>query len=367
MTVPFNDLARCPSVEASAARVLRRGFFIMGPETESFEREFAAWCGADHCFGVGNGTDALEIALRAAGVEPGDEVATVANAGLYSTCAIRAVGATPLYVDVDPCRMLMDPAALRAAAGSATRALIVTHLYGRLAPMPELLEIARARNLAVIEDCAQAHGAELQGRKAGVWGLAGCFSFYPTKNLGACGDAGAIVSSDAAFASRVRSLRQYGWTAKYHSTLAGGRNSRIDEIQAAILRDRLPLLERDNSRRREVARRYTAALATRRDLLAPPPEAGPDWVAHLYVIRSPRRDQLREWLAGRGIRTEIHYPIADPDQPSQQRQPSRAVPAELPVTRRLAREIASLPCFPELRDDEIDTVVASILEWCPPS
>lgn len=363
MAIPFNDLSRRPSSDAAALRVLRRGWFILGPETERFEREFAAYCGARHCVGVGSGTDALEIALRAAGVGPGDEVAAAANAGLYATCAIRAVGAQPLYVDVDPGAALMSPASLAGAIGPATRAVIATHLYGRMAPMPELLRIAGSR-VAVIEDCAQAHGAVLEGRKAGSWGVAGCFSFYPTKNLGACGDAGAVVTSDEALASRARSLRQYGWTAKYESGTAGGRNTRLDEIQAAILCDRLPLLDAENRRRREIARRYTAALAGRRDPV-PPPGGDADWVAHLYVVRSARRAELRAWLDSRGIRTDVHYPIPDHRQPSQEALPRRST--DLPVTERLAGEVLSLPCFPELEDAEIEAVIAAILEWCPPT
>jgi aminotransferase EvaB len=362
MTVPFNDLSRRPSPEAAALRVLGRGIFLLGVETEAFEREFAAYCGAAHCLSVANGTDALELALRAAGVGAGAEVATVANAGLYSTCAIRATGAQPLYVDVDPRHLLIDPAALDAAIGPLTQAIVVTHLYGRMAPMPELLRIARAHNLPIVEDCAQAHGAALEGRKAGTWGLAGCFSFYPTKNLGACGDAGAVVSSDPEFAARVRSLRQYGWTAKYDSALSGGRNSRMDEIQAAILRDRLPLLDSSNRRRREIARRYTASLGARQDLLLPSGGEA-DWVAHLYAVRCGRRDDLRRWLDSRGIRTDVHYPIPDFAQRSQQGLPVRC--GELPVTLHAVSEVLSLPCFPEMEDPEVDAVVAGVLDWRP--
>lgn len=361
MAVPFNDLSRrSPSADA-ALRVLQRGWFILGPETERFEREFAAYCGVRHCIGAGSGTDALEIALRAAGIGPGDEVAAAANAGLYATCAIRAVGAQPVYVDVDPCTAIMSPASLAGAIVPATRAAIVTHLYGRMAPMPELLRVTGSR-VMVIEDCAQAHGAALEGRKAGSWGIAGCFSFYPTKNLGACGDAGAVLTSDEAFADRARSLRQYGWTVKYESTVAGGRNTRLDEIQAAILCDRLPLLDAENQRRREIARRYSAALSGRSDP-APPPDGGADWVAHLYVVRSRRRAELRAWLDSRGIRTDVHYPIPDHRQPSQQALPRRFT--DVPVTERLAGEVLSLPCFPELDDDEVAAVIAAILEWCP--
>jgi len=355
MIVPFNDLKRRPSPLRSAARVWDRGFYIHGPELEGFETDFAAYCGAAHAVGVASGTDALELALRAAGVRPGDEVATVANAGLYATTAIRAVGALPLYVDVDPVHALMSPASLAGALGSATRAIIITHLYGRLAPLDEILAVASAYGIAVIEDCAQAHGAERDGRKAGAWGLAGCFSFYPTKNLGACGDAGAVVTSDPAFAARLRSLRQYGWTAKYASSTPGGRNSRLDEIQAAILRDRLPLLDADNARRRQIARRYTAALS---GLLDVPPEGGSDWVAHLYVVRTPHRDAVRARLASRGIGVDVHYPIPDHLQLSERTLPSRSTGLEW--TERLSREVLSLPCFPEMEETEIDAVIAAV-------
>jgi dTDP-3-amino-2,3,6-trideoxy-4-keto-D-glucose/dTDP-3-amino-3,4,6-trideoxy-alpha-D-glucose/dTDP-2,6-dideoxy-D-kanosamine transaminase len=359
MTVPFNDLSRRPSPERSAARVWERGFYILGPELDAFEREFAAYCGAPHATGVANGTDALELALRAAGVRPGDEVAAVANAGMYATAAIRACAAQPLYVDVDPLYALMSPASLDSALGPATRAVVVTHLYGCMAPLDDLLAIAAARGIPVVEDCAQAHGAARHGRKAGAWGLAGCFSFYPTKNLGACGDAGAVITSDADFAARLTSLRQYGWAAKYESVAPGGRNSRLDEVQAAILRDRLPLLDSENARRREIACRYNSAFAGRLEVA---PAGGSDCVAHLYTVRTSRRDELRAFLAARGIRAEIHYPIPDHLQPSQRGLPGRST--ALPETERCARETLSLPCFPELDDTEIDAVIAAILEWC---
>lgn len=358
--MPFNDLKRRPAVDRAVARVLERGWHILGPEVEAFEAEFAAYCGAGACVGVGNGTDAIELALRAAGVKAGDEVATVANAGMYATTAIRSIGARPLYIDVDGVCGLMSPASLDGALGWETRAIVATHLYGRMAPMRELLEVARRRGIPIVEDCAQAHGAASEGRKAGTWGLAGCFSFYPTKNLGACGDAGAVITADAGFAGRVRALRQYGWTAKYDSTLSGGRNSRLDEMQAAILRDRLPLLDEWNRRRREIAGRYDAAFRRR---LATPYDAGSEWAAHLYVVRTPGRDELRRRLELRGIRTEIHYPIPDHRQTSQRGLPGRA--AELAETERLAGEVLSLPCFPEMEEAEIEAVINGILEWCP--
>lgn len=358
MPVPFNDLSRRPPAGPSAARVWERGIYLLGPELEAFEREFAAYCGASHGVGVANGTDALELALRAVGVGAGDEVACAANAGMYATTAIRAAGGIPRYVDVDPCRAVLSTAALKEGLGPATRAVIVTHLYGRMAPMAEILAIAGAHAVPVIEDCAQAHGATLDGRKAGAWGVAAAFSFYPTKNLGACGDAGAVVTSDPDIAEHVRSLRQYGWTAKYESTLPGGRNSRLDEVQAAILRDRLPLLDSCNERRREIARRYSVALAGRVAAPAPP---GADDVVHLYVIRTPRRDDLRAFLASRGVRAEIHYPVPDHLQASQRSLPTCHGP--LPETERLAQEVLSLPCFPEMADSEVGDVIDAVMAW----
>jgi dTDP-4-amino-4,6-dideoxygalactose transaminase len=225
--------------------------------------------------------------------------------------------------------------------------------------MEEITAVANHRGIPVVEDCAQAHGAERGGRRAGSWGAAGCFSFYPTKNLGACGDGGAVLTSDAELAFSLRSLRQYGWTTKYQSAVVGGRNSRLDEVQAAILRDRLPLLEADNRRRRDITRRYSAALS---GSLTVPEDGAGDWVAHLYAVQTPRRDSLRKFLAARGIGAEVHYPLPDHFQASQRGLPSRVAP--LPETERIAAEVLSLPCFPEMDDSEIEAVIAAILEWC---
>ncbi len=316
LKVPVNDLKRhngpiLPELEEAARSVLGGGWYILGPRVQEFEARFAAYCGADHCIGVGNGTDALELALRAVGAGAGDRVATAANAGGYGTAAILAIGAQPVYVEVDPATMLMDARAL-AAAAPRPRAVIVTHLYGRMADMPALLEAAGGA--PVIEDCAQAHGARLQGRHAGTWGAAGCFSFYPTKNLGALGDAGALITSDSETAARIRALRQYGWSARYAAEAPYGRNSRLDELQAAVLLVKLPRLEGWNRRRREIARAYGQALAGTG--LALPPACGPESVAHLYVVRSPRRDRLRETLRAAGVGSDIHYPVPDYLQPA---------------------------------------------------
>jgi aminotransferase EvaB len=331
--------------------VLDRGWYILGPEVAAFESEFAAYCGTAHCVSVANGTDALEIALRALGIKPGDGVATVANAGGYSSTAIRSVGAEPVYIEIDPVSMNMQPAALSAAMNGRVRAVIATHLYGRMADVKVLLEIANAAGVPLIEDCAQAHGATLDGRKAGSWGALGCFSFYPTKNLGACGDGGAITTNDAALANRVKLQRQYGWTAKYRSN-EHGRNSRLDEMQAAILRTKLPLLDGWNRRRREIAALYNEALAESE--IAWPRGAGEAFVAHLYVVRAPDRDALRDELKAAGIATDIHYPIPDHLQDAVRREKRAMV--SLPETERAAREILTLPCYPELRQEEIERI-----------
>ena len=317
---------------------------------EAFEAEFAGFCGATHCVGVGNGTDALELALRALEIGPGDRVVTVANAGGYSAAAILAVGAEPLYIDVDPISMEMDPRALAAAAGPGTRAVIVTHLYGRMADMPAVLDAARG--IPVVEDCAQAHGARLDGRAAGTWGAIGCFSFYPTKNLGALGDGGAVITRDAALAARVRALRQYGWRAKYHSLTPGGRNSRLDELQAAVLRAKLPHLEGWNRRRRALAGMYNQFFAEA--TLARRAPSGEDDVVHLYVLRYPDRDRLRAALSAASIGSDVHFPVPDYRQDSAA---GRAWAAcRLPVTEACCAEVVTLPCYPELREEELREV-----------
>lgn len=275
----------------------------------------------------------------------------VANAGGYGTAAIRAAGAEPLFVDVEPEFMLMDPSSLEARITARTRAVIATHLYGRMADMPRLLAVTAPRGLAVIEDCAQAHGALVQGKRAGAWGAAGCFSFYPTKNLGALGDGGAIVTSDAGLAERARRLRQYGWASKYRSTLAGGRNSRLDEMQAALLAVKLPLVDGWNERRRAIARRYDEALAASR-------ARGSSDVAHLYVLRVRDRDAARTRLAAAGIGTDVHYPI--PDHLQESARGERWAACSLPVTEQCCREVLSVPCFPELTAEEVERVAAAL-------
>jgi aminotransferase EvaB len=357
--IPVNDLGRQSAEVREAVRsavegVLDSGWFVLGPQLEAFEAEFAAYAGAGHCIGVGNGTDALEIALRALEIGPGDQVATVANAGGYSTTAILAAGAEPLYVDVEHASMTMDSRALAASLGPRTRAVIATHLYGQMADMPSILRAAGSA--PVIEDCAQAHGARLNGRAAGAWGVLGCFSFYPTKNLGALGDAGAVTTADGELAERVRSLRQYGWRSKYRSVIRRGRNSRLDEIQAAVLRVKLPRLDEWNGRRREIARLYDERLAGS-DLCLPAVHSD-SYVAHLYVLRSRARDALRDALRAAGCGSDVHYPIPDHRQEAMAGEEWKV--GSLPVSEQCCAEALTLPCFPELHDQEVLRVIDAL-------
>jgi dTDP-3-amino-2,3,6-trideoxy-4-keto-D-glucose/dTDP-3-amino-3,4,6-trideoxy-alpha-D-glucose/dTDP-2,6-dideoxy-D-kanosamine transaminase len=361
LKVPLNDPGRLNAsleveLEAVMQRVLRSGRYVLGEEVSAFEAEFAAFCGTRHCVGVGNGTDALELALRAFGLGPGDQVATVANAGMYGSAAILAAGATPLYVDIDPTSMNMSAASLGRYITRSTKAVIVTHLYGRLAAMDELLTVARRAGLLVIEDCAQAHGALRDGRRAGGFGDVGCFSFYPTKNLGALGDGGALVMNDGDLAERLAALRQYGWQQQFLSTPPLGRNSRLDELQAAVLRCKLRHLTEWNAKRRSVVESYRAALDG--DALCWPDVTDLDHVAHLCVVRTKARQQLREQLLQRGIASAIHYPVPDYRQPSITS--VLGAGRELPETEAATASILSLPCFPDITDDEIDAVIAAV-------
>ena len=364
MHVPLNDLKRTlemhvPTLRAAFDQVAGAGAFILGAQVDAFENEFAAFCGAAHCVGVASGSDALELALRALGVAPGDDVVTAANAGMYATIAIRAIGARPRYADVDDETLTLSPARLASSLTARTRAIVATHLYGRLAAMDAIVRVARERGIAVVEDCAQAHGASRDGARAGTFGDIGCFSFYPTKNLGALGDAGAIVTADATRAARVRALRQYGWAEKYRATIDGGRNSRLDALQAAFLRVRLPDVERGNGARRAILLAYCERI--RHPHIRVPPLPGSDCVAHLAVVRSPQRESLQRHLRAHAIDTDVHYPIPDHRQPIAR----DAASISLPVTERACAEVLSLPCFAAMTDDEVDYVVDACNGWTP--
>lgn len=346
---------------AAIARVLDRYWYVMGDEVRNFETAFAAYCGVSHCIGVANGTDALELALRAVGVARGDSVVLAANAGYYGSAAVRLIGATPIYVDVDSLSLTLCPRSLAMAlVGRETkpRAIIATHLYGQLSEIESIAMLARAHGVSLIEDCAQSHGASRNAKRAGSFGDIGCFSFYPTKNLGALGDGGAVVCSDEDLANRIRSLRQYGWGKKYHNELPFGRNSRLDEIQAAVLNDKLPLLESANAARRAVARYYNNAFAELPLQLPVSTEA--DFVAHLYVVRTPRREALREFLNTQGIACEVHFPVPDHLQTAYAVDPETG---RLSVTEAACASVISLPCYPGMPASDQERVALAVADF----
>lgn len=343
------------SVEDAIQRVLRSNHFILGQEVSAFESEFSVYVGVEHCVTVANGSDALELALRALGVGSGQTVVTVANGGFYGSFAIYAVGAQPLYVDVDGATLTASVSALQEMLRQRPAAVIVTHLYGQMADMGAIANLCADAGVPLIEDCAQSHGASIRGRKAGAWGDVACFSFYPTKNLGALGDGGCVTTGRADVARSVRSLRQYGWEPKYTVARSHGRNSRMDEIQAAVLRAKLVHLDACNAMRQRIAAHYAWALA---DLpLVLPGTGGPEHVAHLYVVQTAERDALREYLAAAGIAAEIHYPIPDHRQPAY---PGVPVPFALTATERACSQVLSLPCFPGMGDDAVAHVAQSV-------
>jgi dTDP-4-amino-4,6-dideoxygalactose transaminase len=360
--------ARRAEIDDAVRRVMESGWYILGEEVTAFESEFAAYLGAGMVAGVASGTDAVELALRACGVGEGDAVFTVSHTAVATVAAIERCGAVPVLVDITPDTYTLDPERLEAAVERATReperfgrprAIVVVHLYGQMAEMRAIMPIAERHGLLVVEDCAQAHGARLGGRLAGSWGAAASFSFYPTKNLGALGDGGAVSSSDPGLGERVRLLRQYGWRERYISDVPG-MNSRLDELQAAILRVKLRHLDEENARRRDVARRYDEALAE--GGLAPPVAIpGAEHVYHQYVVRTPERDALRRFLAEREIGTAIHYPVPVHLQPAYAgRLP---LPEPLTVTETVAAEVLSLPMFPELADAAVARVATALAEW----
>lgn len=348
-------------IQAAMERVIASGWLVLGPEVKQFESEFAAYLGASHCVSLGNGTDAIELALRAMGVVSGDRVATVANAGMYSTTAALAIGAQPFFLDVDLTTRNVTLAEAERAIAAGVKAVVVTHLYGLAAPeIADIARLCRTKGVVLLEDCAQAHGARIGDRCIGTFGDAASFSFYPTKNLGALGDGGAVVTSNSLIAEKVARLRQYGWAAKYQVELAGARNSRLDEVQAAVLRVFLPGLDMTNARRREIAARYSRGIA--HAAVVTPDVVGCEYVAHLYVVRSEWRDALRGHLRALGIGADVHYPIPDYRQPLFG--PANASPTLL-NTERLAAEILTLPCYPEMMNEEVDQVIDAVNTWRP--
>lgn len=364
MHVPFLDLGRLHQsirepLDAAYRRVMDSGWFIMGPELEAFEAEFAQYCEVKHCIGVGNGLDALHLLLRAYGIGPGDEVIVPSNTFIATWLAVSQCGATPVPVEPDVNTHNIDPALLAAAITSRTRAVMPVHLYGQPADMDPINEIAAKHGLIVIEDAAQAQGARYKGRRVGSLGHAAGTSFYPGKNLGALGDGGAVLTNDDAVADKVRQLRSYGSKVKYQHDLAG-YNSRLDEMQAAFLRVKLAVLDEWNAQRRETANQYTSLLEVA-DIVFPraPEYAEPVW--HLYVIRSKQRDELKAHLENHGVSTVIHYPIPPHRQACYQGYESQI----LPITSMLAGEVLSLPMLPALDIHDLECVSKAVMSFVP--
>ena len=360
--IPFLELKPGPdraAIDSAVARVIDRGWFILGPELEAFEREFAAASGARHAIGVGNGTDALAIALRAAGIEPGDEVITSPLSAAYTGLAIMMAGARPVFADIDPVRLTLDPAAAAAAVTPRTTAILPVHLYGQPADMPAMARVAERHGLAIVEDCCQAHLATCAGAPVGSFGRAAGYSFYPTKNLGALGDGGALTTNDDAIALRARRLRNGGQSERYRH-VEFGVNSRLDEIQAAILRERLARLREATAERREIAGLYRTALVGA-DSVSVPPEMDRGHVYHLFPVLADRRERLQQHLLAHGVETLVHYPIPLP------RQPAFAPdnPAQCPVADRVCDQVLSLPLYPGLDAALVAQIAAAARTFDP--
>lgn len=357
LNIPFFDVSTTNDsdmTQTCVANVCRRNWYILGEEVSNFESEFAAYNATLHCVTVANGTDALTLALKAVGVRQRDKVVLVANAGFYGSTAVHALGAEPLYIDVSRTTRNMDPRELtKLLESTSVSAVVATHLYGQAADIEAIVAVCDTHNVPVIEDCAQAHGAIVNHRKVGSFATVGCFSFYPTKNLGALGDGGAVITNDDSVAQSLRELRQYGWDKKYRVSLVGGQNSRLDEIQAAILRKKLALLDGWNEDRRQIARAYSDALAKHVET----PTITESFVAHLYVIQCDKRDQLKEHLTSAGIVTDIHYPIPD------HMQPAYGADVTLPNTEYLASTCLSLPCYPGMPQQHLGRVIEQVCQF----
>jgi len=362
ITIPFNDLAPvhrllAAQITEAVRRVVESGWFILGPEVEAFEAEFAAYHQVEHAVAVANGTDAIELALRAAGISAGDEVITVAHTAVATVAAVERAGAIPVLVDIDPLTYTIDPEAAATAITPRTRALLPVHLYGQPADLGALVALAEKHHLLLIEDCAQAHGARYHGQLVGTFGHLAAFSFYPTKNLGASGDAGAVITRDPAYAARLRRLRNYGQSSRYiHDER--GINSRMDEFQAAILRIKLPYLNDYIAVRRRFAQIYDETLS---GVTKPTARADGDHVYHLYVIGHPQRDQLMEHLKQTGIGTLIHYPI--PVHLQAAYADLGYAHGSLPITEQIADEIVSLPLYIGLSENDLRSVAAAVNQF----
>lgn len=360
--IPMNDFKAEPEElirrQAQAAeRVIRSGWYILGKELEAFEKAWAERCGVAHAIGVGNGMDALEIGLTALGIGPGDEVITTPMTAFASTLAILRAGATPVFADIDPETALLDPVSAARCVGPRTKAVLLVQLYGRTADMDRWTAFCRDRGILLIEDCAQSHLSRWKGRSCGSFGAFGAFSFYPTKNLGAIGDGGMLVTNDADMAAQARMLRNYGQSKRYHHPLRG-LNSRLDEIQAAILSARLEWLDGFTARRIEIDRAYRSGIRNPSVRLLAPPESESGHVHHLFVLLCDRRDDLMHFLKSRGVETLIHYPI-----PVHRQEPCLDLPRDpqgLPAAEAHALRCLSIPCHPQLPDTDIEAVIAAL-------
>jgi dTDP-4-amino-4,6-dideoxygalactose transaminase len=360
--IPFLDLKQLnkpyeESVNLAVQRVVDAGWYILGREVEAFETQFAQYCGTRHCIGVGNGLDALTLVLKAWDFPKGSDVIVPANAYIASVLSITLAGLTPVFVEPDPQTYLLDPARIEAAITSRTKAILPVHLYGRCCDMAPINALARRYYLRVLEDAAQAHGADYQSNRAGNLGHAACWSFYPSKNLGAMGDAGAITTNDDELAERLRALRNYGSAQKYVNDYVG-HNSRLDEMQAAILSAKLPFLDAGNTRRRELAQRYLTGINHPAIILPPADQLDQD-VWHLFVVRCGQRDAFRAYLYEQGIGTDVHYPTP----PHQQRAYPEFSHVSMPITEQLHRDVVSLPLNPTLTDTDADYIISRINAW----
>jgi len=348
-------LAHQQEIDDALARVLHSGWYILGHEVEQFEQEFAQYIGVAHAVGVGSGTEAIHVALGACDIEKGDEIITVSHTAVATVSAIVCAGATPVLVDIEPDTFSIDPHKIKAAITARTKAIVVVHLYGHPAHLDPILDLAKAHDLRVIEDCAQAHGARYKDRAVGSYGDMACFSFYPTKNLGALGDGGMVVTDNRVLAEKALHLRQYGW-AERHISHTQGWNSRLDEIQAAILRVKLKHLDQDNAKRIAIAAQYNEALNAL-DVILPQCRVDCRHVYHLYVLRTQRRDELLIHLKQQGIGAAIHYPAPVHLQPAYR----HLCPEDgLPQTTRTTQEILSLPMYPELNENDVTQIVSAI-------
>ena len=360
-SVPMFNLSNVTDVEKLteiASSVLNSSQHILGQNVTDFERVFGNYIGVKECIGVANGSDALVIALRALGVNRNDEVATVANAGFYTCAALNQIGAQPIFIDIDLDSQLIDPKDFKSKVlTNKIKFLVVTHLYGQVAPIKELLDICIENGIRVLEDCAQAHGAQVDGKKVGSFGDISTFSFYPTKNLGAVGDGGAVLTNNIELAEKVRKIRQYGWSKKYEVEIENGVNSRLDELQAAFLLEKLENLDTWNKQRISIAEQYTKAFTGAKVKVLSNTLEG---VAHLFVVLSDNRKELIDHLAKHKIQSAIHYPIADHKQKIYE---NRFKDIKLPITEDSVGKILSLPIYPGMKQEDINHIISAVTSF----